>query len=110
MPTSTWELHYQAPRYPADQQFMVGYLEVLKTSYTTLAIDFDQDEDGIHVMVGDIRTLKDVLVGLSSHGPHKVTVTLEGDDPRAPQVHLKAVAVLLETPNGDDDAILTVGT
>ena len=89
---------------------MLGYLEVLKRSYTTLAIDFDQDEEGIHVMVGDIRTLKDVIGGLHSHGPYKVTVTLDGDDPKAHDVHVRAKAVLDEAGDGDSESSLELGT
>lgn len=110
MPVTTWELHYAAPRYPADLKFMLGYLEHLKGSYTTLAIDYDQDEKGIHVMVSDIRTFKAVFFGLEGHGPAKMTVTLDGEDPKATHVRVQTVAVLDEAGDGDEESTLTVGT
>ncbi len=112
MTTTTWELHYWVPRYPADQQFMVGYLELLKNTYSALAIDFDQDDEAIHVMIGDVRTLRDVITGLHAFGPHSVSVTLDEVCPleRGGLVGARSKAVLNEVGNGDSESSLEVGS
>ena len=110
MATTTWELHYELPRYSADKRFMVEYLELLENVYTSMAIDIDRDEKGIHVMVSDVQTFKNVIMGLSAFGPQRVSVTLAGDlDVRAQGnaqtlKNVVAVAVLNETGDGDGES------
>jgi hypothetical protein len=105
MPTTTWELHYRAPRYPADQQFVMGYLEVLSSAYTKLVIDWIMDDGGLHVMVGDIRTLKHVIMGLGAFGPRLVTVITDGEEDG---ITVRTKAVLDEEGGGDEWSRLDV--
>jgi hypothetical protein len=105
MPTTTWELHYGAPRYPADKQFVLGYLAALKSAYTNLAIDWLEDETGIHVMVGDVRTFKDVIRGLGTFGPQRITVITDGEENG---ITVRTKAVLDEAGDGDNESRLDV--
>jgi hypothetical protein len=118
MPTTTWELHYGVPRYPADQHFMLGYLEHLKDCYTGLVIDYDKDDKGVHVMVSDIRTFKAVFVGLVSYGPCRMSVSMIGEvdfpntscgvvtDQIKTEMQMTAI---MDDSKGDEESSLLVG-
>jgi hypothetical protein len=69
--TTTWELHYVAPREVRDE--ILAFLGALKSKYTTLRLDYDLDEVDAHVMVGDSEVFKDVFLTLSKWGPYKIS-------------------------------------
>jgi len=71
MLTTTWELHYAAPRPFANQESLDEGLNKIKESYTLLRMDWDRDENGLHIMFGDPEVLMDVVMLMGQ--PTKLT-------------------------------------
>jgi hypothetical protein len=77
--STTWELHYAAPG--SSRGFILAGLDSLKHRLTEMLIDYLDDGDEIHVMVGDIKTLWEVFNELREIGPPRsLTCDLEVGD------------------------------
>lgn len=62
MVTTTWELHYAAPRSSTDQDKKVEGLEAIKKHYTVLRMDWTLDGGGLHIMFADPEVMFDVIM------------------------------------------------
>ena len=102
MLTTTWELHYVAPREEEEKEQLRSFLGALKAKLTVMRMDFMEDEVDFHIMVGDSRAFKEVICALAPWGPYKLTVqfveaTVEGC----------AHGILILDEEGDDSSDLT---
>lgn len=61
MLTTTWELHFAAPRSPEQGARVSGGLASVKRQYTEMRFDWFEDGDTLSVMVGDIEVFLQVL-------------------------------------------------
>jgi hypothetical protein len=72
--TTTWELHYAAPREVGEKEQLLSFLGAFKAKFTVMRMDFIEDEAGFSVMVGDSGAFKDVVCALAPWGPYKISV------------------------------------
>ena len=83
MISTTWELHYSAPRSPDDLELVLVDLGELKCKYTEMRMDYLSDEDGIHIMIGDVEVFMSVIgsmmnvIGIVAERPIKITVQFD---------------------------------
>jgi hypothetical protein len=77
MITTTWELHFEAPRSPAHKLQVEGDLGRLKSSLTQMRMDWDLGEDLLSVMIGDTEALQLVLMDLVRGGLRLQKVTCQ---------------------------------
>ena len=101
MITTTWELHYVAPREARAE--MLASLGALKAKYTLCRVDYDLDEVDVHVMVADVEVFKDVFLTMALWGPFKISVQVSAQDGT---VH----GNLVLDEEGDDSSDLTFPT
>jgi hypothetical protein len=80
MLTTTWELHFAAPRSPEQEMQFTGDLGELKRQFTELRIDWFEDEDRWSVMVDSVEVFIQVLDRCRQHTLLEITCQFDGDD------------------------------
>jgi len=80
MLTTTWELHFAAPRSPAQEQKALADLGDLKQQFTEMRIDWFEDEDRLSVMVDSVEVFLQAVDRLREYTLLEVACGFDADD------------------------------